>query len=87
LATLAATLELYDVLLPPTKAAEASKLLAADVHYTIVGIPMVRLPDLLRQAEDSSKEWKVTACALTYEGRIYIPADDTLRSQVTSLFQ
>jgi len=65
---------------------QASDSLAADVNRRIVGIPMVGLPDLPRQAEDSSKEWKVTAGALTYEGRIYVPADDTLHSQVISLF-
>jgi len=87
LAMLAATLEPYDDLLPPIKAAQASDSLTADVHYTIVGIPMVRLPDLPRQAADTSKEWKVTAGALTYEGRIYVLADDTLRSQVITLLQ
>jgi len=86
LATLAATVEPYDDLLPAIKTAQASDSLAADVNRRIVGTPMVGLPDLPRQAEDSSKEWKVTAGALTYEGRIYVPADDTLRSQVISLF-
>jgi len=86
LATLAATVEPYDDLLPAIKTAQASDSLAADVNRTIVGTPMVGLPDLPRQAEDSRKEWKVTAGALTYKGRIYVPADDTLRSQVISLF-
>jgi len=86
LATLAATVEPYDDLLPAIKTAQASDSLAADVNHRIVGTPMVGLPDLPRQAEDSSKEWKVTAGDLTYEGRIYEPADDTLRSQVISLF-
>ena len=86
MATLAATVEPYDDLLPVIKTAQASDSLAADVNRRIVGTPMVGLPDLPRQAEDSSKEWKVTAGALTYEGRIYVPADDTLRSQVISLF-
>jgi len=86
LAMLAATVEPYDDLLPAIKTAQASDSLAADVNRRFIGTPMVGLPDLPRQADDSSKEWKVTAGALTYERRIYVPADDTLRSQVISLF-
>lgn len=83
---LAATVEPDDDLLPAIKTSQASDLLAADVNRRIVCIPMVDLPDLPRQAESSRKEWKVTTEALTDEGRIYVPADDTLRSQVISLF-
>jgi len=86
LATLAATVIPYDDLLPAIRTAQTSDSLAADVNRRIVGTPMVGLPDLPREAEDSSKEWKVTAGALTYDGRIYVPADDTLRSQVISHF-
>jgi len=83
---LATTVDPYDDLLPAITTAQASDSLAADVNRRIVGTPIVGLSELPRQAEDSSKEWKVTARALTYEGRIYVPADDTLRSQVISLF-
>jgi hypothetical protein len=86
LATLADTVEPYNDLLPAIKTPQASDSLAADVNRRIGGTPMVGLPDLPRQAEDSSKEWKITAAVLTYEGRIYVRADDTLCSQVISLF-
>jgi len=78
--------EPYDDLLPAIKTAQASDSLAADMNRRIVGTPMVGLPDLPRRVEDSSEEWQVTAGALTYKGRIYVAADDTLRSQVISLF-
>jgi hypothetical protein len=71
LATLAASVEPYDNLLPAIQTAQSSDLLAADVNRRIIGTPMVGLPDLARQAEELSKEWKVTAGAMTYKGRIY----------------
>ena len=35
---------------------------------------------------EDENQWKVIAGALTYEGRIYVPADQPLRARVLSLF-
>ena len=53
---------------------------------------MVGIPDLSESGgqdgstDTGNSQWKVISGALTYEGRIYVPADDVLRSQVISLF-
>jgi len=96
LATLAATtVEPYNNLLPAIKAAQASDSLATDVKRRIVGTPMVGDSDLSKTREpggpadddeDLDKQWKVISGALTYEGRIYVPADASLRNKVISLF-
>jgi len=96
LATLAATtVEPYDNLLPAIKAAQASDSLATDVKHRIVGAPMVGDSDLSKTREpggpadddeDLDKQWKVVSRVLTYEGRINVPADASLRNKVISLF-
>jgi hypothetical protein len=53
---------------------------------------MVGIPDLLESdgqdgsTDTGNSQWKVISGALTYEGRIYVLADDALRSKVISLF-
>jgi len=90
LATLAATtVEPYDDLLPGIKAAQASDSLAADVKRRIVDTPMVGYPDPSKAGGPdgpTEEQWKVISGALTYEGRIYVPADASLRNKVISLF-
>jgi hypothetical protein len=86
LATLAATVQLYNDQLPEIKTAQAFDSLATAVNRRVIRTPMVGRADLPRHAEHSMKEWKVTAGGLTYKGRIYVQADDTLRSEVISLF-
>jgi len=78
LATLAVTtVEPFSDLLPAIKAAQNTDPLATDMKNKIGG-------------QDGSKDkntdmqWKVSAGALTFEGRIYVP--EALRNQVISLF-
>jgi hypothetical protein len=45
----------------------------------VVSILFLNIPNLQRifkLEEEPSKEWKVTAGVLPYEGRIYVPKDD-----------
>jgi len=49
-------MKLYNVILRPVNTAQVSNLLATGVNYIIVSTPLIGLPDLLRQAENSSKE-------------------------------
>jgi len=90
LATLAVTtVEPYNDLLPAIKAAQASDWLAADVKRRIVDTRMVGHPDLSKAGVldgPTKEQWKVISGALTYEGRIYVPADASLRNKVISLF-
>jgi len=86
------TVEPYNDLLQAIRTAQATDSLAIDVNKKIVDPPMVGIPDLSESGgEDGStdtgnSQWKVISGALTYEGRIYVPADNALRSQVISLF-
>ena len=75
LATLAATTitESYDDLLPEIKAAQLTDLLTTEIRPTLVDVST---------ADES--QWRSIDGALTYEGRIYVPA--ALRCRVTSLF-
>jgi len=93
LATLtASTLEPYNDLLLTIKAAPATGSLAINVEEKIVDIPMVGIPDqLVSGGQDGPTErgdirWSVISGALTYEGRIYMPGDNGLRSKVISHF-
>jgi len=76
------SVEPYDDLMPAIIAAQASDPLAADVSAKLVDRPVADGTDT---AEEES-QWKVVAGALTYEERIYIPAVDSLRGKVMSLF-
>ena len=67
--------ELYDDLLPAIRKVFSSDTLAIDVNAKIVDSPMSNTPE-------DENQWKVVAGALTYEGRIYVPADQTLRARV-----
>ena len=90
LATLAVTtVEPNNDLLPAIKAAQASDSLAADVQRRIVDSPMFGHPDLSKAGVlhgPAKEQWKGISGALTYEGRIYVPADALLRNTVKSLF-
>jgi hypothetical protein len=90
MATLAVTtIEPYDDLLPVITAAQASDSLATDVKHRIIDTPMVGYPDLSKAGGPdgpTEEEWKIISGALTYEGRIYVPADASLRNKVISLF-
>jgi len=74
--------EPYDDLMPAIIAAQASHPLAADVSAKLVDRPVADGTDT---AEEES-QWKVVAGVLTYEGRIYVPAVDSLRGKVRCLF-
>jgi len=83
------TVEPYDDLLQEITTALAIDELGADVKPSIVGTPIVDIPDLQRideLEEHSSNEWKVTTGVLTYKGRINVPKDDLLRNKVIHLF-
>jgi len=70
-------------------AAQASDSLAADVKCRIVDTPMIGYPDPSKAGgPDGPTEelWKVISGALTYEGRIYVPADASLLNNVISIF-
>jgi len=93
LATLAATtVEPYNDLLPAIRTAQTTDSLAIDVNKKIVDPQMVGIPDLSESGgQDGSTDtgnspWKVISGALTNKGRIYVPADDALRSNVISHF-
>jgi len=68
--------------MPAIIAAQASDSLAVDVSAKLVERPMIDGTDT---AEEES-QWKVLAGVLTCEGRIYVPATDSLRGKVISLF-
>jgi len=74
--------EQYDDPMPAIIAAQASDPLAADVSSKLVDRLVADGTDT---AEEES-QWKVVAGVLTYEGRIYVPAVDSLCGKVISLF-
>jgi len=83
------TVQLYLDLLPAIKAVQASDSLAADVKRRIVDTRMVGYPDLSKAGGPdvpTKEQWKVISGALTYEWRIYVPADALLRNKVISVF-
>jgi hypothetical protein len=86
LATLAATVEPYDDLLPAIKTAQATDSLAVDVNRRLVDIPMIGGPEGSSDSGRDGDQWKVISGALTNEGRIYVPEDDSLCGKVISLF-
>jgi hypothetical protein len=72
----------YDDLMPAIIAAQASDSLAVDVSAKLVDRPMIDGTDTTKE----ESQWKVIAGVLTYEGWIYVPATDSLRGTVISLF-
>ena len=76
------SVEPYDDLVPAIITAQASDPLAVDISAKLVDRPMI-------DGTDTAKEeiqWKVVAGVLTYEGRIYVSATDSLCRKVMSLF-
>jgi len=84
LARLLATVsvEPYDDPIPAIIDAQASDPLAVDVSAKLVDRPMIDGTDTAKE----ESQWTVVAGVLTYEGRIYVPAIDSLRGKVISLF-
>ena len=76
------SVEPYDDLMPAIIAPQASDPLAADVPAKLVDRPVADGTD----AAEEESQWKVVAGVLTYEGRIYVPAVDSLRGKVISPF-
>jgi len=76
------SVELYDYPMPAIIAAQRSDPLAVDVWAKLVDRAMI---DGTHIAQDES-EWKVMAGVLNYEGRVYVPATDSLHEKVISLF-
>jgi len=68
--------------MPAIIAAQASDSLAVDVSAKVVNRPMIDGTDTAKE----ESQWKVVTGVLTYEGRIYVPATDSLRRKVISLF-
>jgi hypothetical protein len=83
------TVEPYEDLLPAIKTAEAYDVLAAEVKCRIVDTPIIGYPDLSKAGGPdgpTEEQWKVIMRVLTYEGRIYVPVDASLRNKVISHF-
>ena len=76
------SVEPYDDLMPAIIAAQASDPVAADVSAKLVDRPMIEGTDTTKE----ESQWKVVAGVLTYKGRIYFPAVDSLPGKVISLF-
>jgi len=76
------SVEPYDDLMPASIAAQPSHPWAADASAKLVDRPMIEGRDTAKQVS----QWTVVAGILTYEGRIYVPAVDSLRGKVISLF-
>jgi hypothetical protein len=77
------SVEPYDDPMQAIIADQASDPWSADVSAKLVDRPTI-------EGTDSTKEesqWKVVGGVLTYEGRLYVPAVDSLRGKVISLFQ
>jgi len=74
--------EPYDELMPTIIAAQASDPMDVNVSAKLVDRPMINCTDTTKE----ESQWKVVAGVSTYEGRIYVPATDSLRGQVISLF-
>ena len=76
------SVEPYDDLMPAIIVAEASDPLEVNGSAKLVDQHMI---DGTNTTKEGS-QWKVVAGVLTYEGRIYVPAIDSLRGKVISLF-
>jgi hypothetical protein len=74
--------EPYDDLMRAIIAAQASNPLAANVLAKLVDRPTIEGTDTAKE----ESEWKDVAGVMTYEGRIYVPAVDSLPGKVISLF-
>jgi len=89
LATVAVTtIEPYNDLLPAIPEAQALDSLATDVKHRIVHTTLVGHPDQSKAGvldRPTEEQWKVISGALTYEGRVYLPADALLRNNVIRL--
>ena len=68
--------------MPAVIVAQASDPLAVDVSAMLVDHPTIDSTDTTKE----ESQWKVVAGVLTYEGRIYVPAVDSLRGKVISPF-
>jgi len=75
------SVEPYDNLMPAIIAAQASDPLAVHLSAKHVDRPMIDGTDTAKE----ESQWKVVAGVLTYEGRIYVPAINSLRGKVISL--
>jgi len=76
------SVEPYDNLMPAIIAAQVPDSLAVDVFAKRVNRPMIDGTDTAKE----ESQWQDVAGVLTYEGRIYVPATDSLRGIVISLF-
>jgi len=74
--------EPYDELRLPLIAAQASVPLAVDLSAKLVDRLMIDGTDTMKE----ESQWKVVVGVLTYEGRIYFSATDSLRGKVMSPF-
>jgi len=72
----------YDDHMAAIIAAQASDLLAVNVSAKLVDRPMIDSTDTAKE----ENQWKVVWGVWTYEWRIYVPAIDSLRGKVLSLF-
>jgi len=77
-----APVEPYDDVMPAIIAAQASDSLAVDVSAKLVDRPAADGTD----AAENDTQSEVVVGALTYGRRIYVPAVDSLRGKVISLF-
>ena len=80
LATLSA--EPYDNFMPAIIAAPASDPLPVNAPAKLVDRPMTDSTDTGKEVS----QWKVVTGMMTYKGRIYVPATDSLRGTVISQF-
>ena len=74
-------MEPYDDLMPAIIVAQASDPLAVNIWGQLVDQPMIDGTDTTKE----ENEWKVVTGVLIFEGRIYVPAVDSLRGKVISL--
>jgi hypothetical protein len=81
------TCEPYNDIIQEIEKAQTHIALAAEVTLRIVNTQIVYILDLQRiheSPEEPSKEWKVTAGGLTYEGTVTVPMDNLVRNKVIS---
>jgi len=76
------SVEQYDNRMPAIIVAQDSDPLAADISAKLVDRPTLENTDTAKE----ESQWKVVAGVLTYKGRLYVPAVDSLRGKVMSLF-
>jgi hypothetical protein len=68
--------------MPAIIVAYASDSLAVNISAKLVDRPTIDATDTAKE----ESQWKVALGVLTYKGRIYVPATDSLRGKVRSLF-